>query len=88
MKIISLSSTINDLIFCIGEDIGLDNWKTKRITEIKLISKSATVPFDNYSINPMAFAQYQVSTDDGHVFMVPADKFIAEYVEDGDEDED
>ena len=95
MKIVSLQSAVNDSEFALSEivydkmlvKVGDEFFKNQRdgsFKPIKSIPKVTEINYQQEDFEAYGFEIYTVHTSDGHVRVLPADKYIAEWSDDTD----
>ena len=92
MKIVSLQSAVNDSEFALSEivydkmlvKVGDEFFKNQRdgsFKPIKSIPKVTEINYQQEDFEAYGFEIYTVHTSDGHIRVLPADKYIAEWSE-------
>lgn len=92
MKIVNLQSVTNDSEFALNEivfdkmlvqvgDECFRNQRNDRFEQIKSIPKVTEINYQQGDFDAYGFEIYTVHTSDGHIRVLPADKYIAEWSE-------
>ncbi|MGC2973739.1 hypothetical protein HFP47_04850 [Leuconostoc sp. DB-1] len=95
MKIVSLQSVTNDGEFALNEivydkmlvQVGDECFKNQRdgsFEPINSIPKVTEINYQQGDFDAYGFEIYTVHTSDGHIRVLPADKYIAEWSDDTD----
>jgi hypothetical protein len=92
MKIVSLQSVTNDSEFALNEivydkmlaKVGDEFFRNQRdgsFKPIKSIPKVTEINYQHGDFDAYGFEIYTVHTSDGHIRVLPADRYIAEWSE-------